>query len=362
MKKPIRILHILNGLGAGGAESIIMNWYRHIDRNKVQFDFLIRTNVNIYADEIAEYGGRVFIMPSYPRHYFANKKETIRFFEEHANDYAGIHVHGNALLYVNVFGIAKKNGINFRIYHSHSTTTDLKYLPLHKINRRRIKRLATDFFACSKAAGEWAFKSQEYIVLNNGVETDRFKYDVDVRKRTRDLLGITDETVYGHVGRFVTVKNHIFLLEVFEKVIKKEEKALLLLVGDGVLIDNIRKLAQEKGIDHKILFTGRQKKIEDFMNAMDVFMLPSHNEGLPIVAVEAQATGIPCILSDTITREVKMTDLVQFLPINDSDIWAEYGKKASHIPRKNKQEEIKQAGYDISFSTKFLEEYYYSHM
>lgn len=362
MSGPIRILHVLNGLGTGGAEAIVMNWYRHIDRSRVQFDFLVRSETNIYADEIKAYGGRVFVMPAYPRYYLANKKETTRFFEEHGQDYVAVHVHGNALLYVNVFEIAIKHGIKFRIFHSHSTFTALKYRPLHRINQYRIRKLATDFLACSTAAGKWAFKRRPFIVVNNGIDAGHFRYCQDIRASMRNRLGVGNNTVYGHVGRFVPVKNHVFLLEVFEKILKKDENSRLLLIGEGELFEGVRNMACEKKMIDKIIFAGRQSAISDYMNAMDVFLLPSHYEGLVIVAVEAQASGLPCLLSNKITDEVKLTDLVKFLPISDSDIWAEYAIKMSHIARRNTQPEIVQSGYDIVDSTKFLEDYYYSHM
>lgn len=360
MDKPIRILHVLNGLGTGGAEAMIMNWYRHIDREVVQFDFLVRSVRNVFADEIASYGGRVFVMPPYPSQYFANKRETDRFFAEHGKEYAGIHVHGNALLYVNVFPIAKRNGINLRIFHSHSTSTSSKYLPLHIFNRLRIDRMATDFLACSKAAGAWAFRGHDYTVINNGVMTEHLVFDENKRKLVRNQLKIADETVYGHIGRFEPVKNHVFLLEVFEKILQKDENSILLLLGDGKLVDQIKEMADQKKIAHKVRFAGRQKEVGDFLSAMDVFLLPSHHEGLGIVAVEAQASGLPCLLSDTIPHEVELTNLVKFLPISDPDVWVETALNMNGTLRRNTQEEIVRAGYDIKQSTQFLEKFYCS--
>lgn len=360
MNKPIRILHVLDGLGTGGAEAMIMNWYWHMNREAVQFDFLVRSSRNVFAEEIASYGGKVFVMPPYPSQYFANKRETIRFFAEHAKDYAGIHVHGNALLYVNVFSIAKKNGIDLRIFHSHSTFTKSIYLPLHVSNRLRIDRLATDFFACSKAAGVWAFGNHGYTVVNNGIMTDRFVFNENKRKMIRNQLEIADETVYGHIGRFEPVKNHAFLLEVFEKILQRDENSVLLLLGDGKLVDQIKEMAAQKKIAEKVRFAGRQKEVGDFLSAMDVFLLPSHNEGLPVVAVEAQAASLPCLLSDTITREVGLTDLVSYLPLTNSDAWAECALNMRRIPRRNTQEEIVRAGYDIKQSAQFLEKFYCS--
>lgn len=360
MDKPIRILHVLDGLGTGGAEAMIMNWYRHINREAVQFDFLVRSSRNVFADEIASYGGRVFVMPLYPSQYFANMRETSRFFAEHAKDYVGIHVHGNALLYVNVFQIAKKNGINLRIFHSHSTFTSSKYLPLHFFNRLRIDRMATDFFACSKAAGVWAFRNRDYTVVKNGVMTEHLVFDENKRKSIRDQLKIADETVYGHIGRFEPVKNHVFLLEVFEKILKRDENSILLLLGDGKLVDQIKELADQKKIAHKVRFAGRQKEVGDFLSAMDVFMLPSHNEGLPVVAVEAQTASLPCLLSDTITREVELTDAVCFLPLTHSDAWADCALRMRCLAKRNTKEDIIRAGYDIKQSAEFLEKFYCS--
>lgn len=360
MSDPIRILHVLDGLGSGGAEAIVMNWYRNIDREKVQFDFLVRSSYNIYSNEISEMGGRVFVTPSYPRHYFSNKRATSRFLKEHAKDYAGIHVHGNALLYVNVFKIAKKNDIKFRIFHSHSTSTNFKYRWLHIFNRFRIKKMATDLFACSHAAGEWAFNSKDCVLIKNGIETTRFVYNEAKREATRKKLGISDNIVYGHVGRFVPVKNHNFLIDVFEKISQKEEKARLLLVGEGSLCESIKKKALEKGLSEKIIFAGRQDDVPSYMNAMDVFMLPSYYEGLGIVAIEAQSCGLPCLLSDTITREVKVTDLVDFLPLSDMDCWVAKCIEAKNVKRRNMQQEMKLSGYDVESSVRFLEEYYCS--
>lgn len=362
MNDPIRILHVLNGLGSGGTEAIIMNWYRRIDRSKVQFDFLVRSKDNMYADEIAEYGGRVFVMPPYPHKYLKNKKETTLFFKEHGKEFLGIHVHGNALLYVNIFKIAKKNGIDFRIYHSHNTSTKIMYRPWHIFNRFRIKKLATEYFACSTLAGKWAFNFSQFTVVKNGIDTNRFSYNEAVRKNIRSRLKITNQTVYGNVGRFVPVKNHIFLLETFEKILEKDSNSFLMLIGDGDLDESIKSIAKEKGIFDKIFFLGRQNNIYDFMNAMDVFLLPSLHEGLPIVAIEAQASGLPCLLSNRISCETKITDNVQFLSISDSGLWADSAIKSSHIFRKNVQSEIKQSGYDIFDSAKFIEQCYLSHV
>lgn len=362
MSKPIRILHVLNGLGTGGAEAIIMNWYRNIDREKVQFDFLIRSNENIYTKEITEYGGKVYVMPPYPSNYFENRKATAQFFKEHAKEYAGIHVHGNALLYVNVFNIAKKNGIDLRIYHSHSDDTEFKYKLLHFFNKLRIKNLATEYFACSKEAGKWAFSDNEFKVIKNGINIEDFLYREHIREEVRKRLNISTETVYGHVGRFEKVKNHIFLLDIFEEILYQDSNSMLLLLGEGSLFEEIKELAKAKGIDSNIKFIGAVKNVGEYLNAMDAFLLPSLHEGLGIVAIEAQTASLPTLLSDTIPHEVRVTDYVSFIPITQKDAWVECALKMLYLPRKDMKKEITKAGYDIKQSVKYLECFYCSNV
>ena len=223
----IRVLHVIAGMGSGGAETMLMNWYRNINRDVVQFDFLLRSAENIYADEISKLGGKVYYTAEYPRKYLKNKKETVQFFKQHASEYAAIHVHCNALLYVNVFNIAKKYGIKTRIVHSHSTKTKNKLFELiHKINRKTIQKKATAFFACSHEAGVWAFDKIRYQLIKNGIDARRFMYDSNSRACMRRELGVEGKFVVGHVGRFLEVKNHLFLLDVFEKVSKKQKNAM----------------------------------------------------------------------------------------------------------------------------------------
>ena len=357
---PIKILHVLNGLGSGGAEAIIMNWYRHIDKTKIQFDFLIRSTENIYAEEIRNYGGQVYIMPPYPGAYFANRTETEKFFREHSGEYKAIHVHGNALLYVNIFKIAKKSGVQNRIFHSHSIQTSPAYLILHIFNRFRIQKLATHYFACSDAAGKWAFRNGPFIIINNGIITERFCYNVSVRTRMRQELGLQGKVVYGHVGRFAAVKNHVFLLEVFGKLAQKKKESVLLLLGEGELQEKIKQIAEEKGIGDKVLFLGRKSNVGNYFQAMDVFLLPSLHEGFPIVAVEAQGSGLRSVLSDTIPNEVAITELVTRLPISNSDVWVEYLMNLDPQGRRDTTADIQKAGYDIKKTTKYLEAFYCS--
>lgn len=322
---PIRILHVITGMGSGGAEMMIMNWYRNIDRTKIQFDFLLRSSENIYEEEINRLGGRVFYTAEYPKHYFKNKRQTKQFFKEHASEYHAIHVHCNALLYVNIFDIAKKYNIKTRIIHSHNThTKNMLFELVHKFNRKRVDKIATHFLACSKESGEWAaYKKREFQIIFNGIDVERFAFNQANRDDIRKKLNIEGKYVIGNVARFLPAKNHKFLIEVFKGLVKRDDTAVLILIGTGVLEDEIKDEVANAGIKDKVLFLGVKKDIEKYFSAMDIFALPSKFEGFGIVLAEAQVNGLRAFASDKIPSQAKMSNLVEFLPITDANLWAE---------------------------------------
>ena len=304
---------------------MIMNWFRNIDRSLVQFDFLLRSRENIYQSEIEALGGRVFYVSEYPNKYFQNKRETTEFFKNHINEYAGIHVHYNALLYVNVFRIARKYGVKLLIGHSHSTNTKNKlYTLIHKLNKRRIGRLATNYLACSKEAGEWAYnKGIDYQIVKNGIPLKKFEYNDDIRRQVRQELDLEDKFVIGHVGRFLDVKNHKFLIEIFQLIAQQREDARLILVGTGPLKDEIIQLVNAKKLQNKVLFLGVRKDVERLYSAMDAFVLPSKYEGVGIVLIEAQASNLPCYFSDCIPKSILYEELVHRIPLGEANCWGD---------------------------------------
>ena len=357
----IKILHVIAGMGSGGAEAMIMNWYRNIDRASVQFDFLLRSTENMYIDEIEKLGGKVYYTAEYPRHYFKNKKETIRFFKQHASEYAAIHVHCNALLYVNIFNIAKKYGIKTNIIHSHSIKTKNRVFEIiHKLNKKRMHKMANVFYACSQEAGQWAFhKGIEYQIIKNGINVERFKYNAEAREKLRAELGIEGKCVLGHVGRFLDVKNHMFLLDVFEKIRKKRNDARLILVGTGPLEEKIKEETERRGLVEQVRFLGVRKDVENIYSAIDIFALPSKYEGLGIVLIEAQASGLPCVASDCIPKECKILDSLQFLPITDSEAWSNYILKIVVPDNRLKYcDDVVNAGFDVKESVKKIQDFY----
>lgn len=286
MSNPIRVLHIITGMGYGGAEAFIMNMYRNIDRKKVQFDFLLRSNQMIYGDELEKMGSNVYYTASIPKHFVKNYFQTVRFFKEHK--YSIIHVHANALLYTSALKIAKRAGVKCRVMHSHNASLFYsKTKPIHMHNKKRIERLATHYFACSDSAGKWMFNG-DYSIIRNGIDTKRFAYNEDSRRRIRRELNIPDDAfVLGHTGHLTYVKNQMFAIDVLSEIHKAGKKAYLVLVGEGDAENELKQFANQKAVNDYVVFTGGRTDIPDLLSAFDLFVFPSIYEGLGISVLEA---------------------------------------------------------------------------
>ena len=320
-KKPIRVLQVVAWMNAGGMENYIMNLYRAIDRSKVQFDFLVHHAViGLYEQEIEELGGKVYHFSVLDdKNVFKYIVDLRRFFAEH-KEYKIVHGHLSSLA-VFYLGVAKQYGVPFRIAHSHGagflhTPKGIaKYLLF-----RTTKWNANIRLACSTEAGKYLYGNSPFEFVPNGIDVERFSFDSDVRNRLREELGLENNYVIGHVGRFNLQKNHEYLLRIFKGVLDRHPEARLLLLGDGELFEEIQKMSHELHIEEAIIFAGVHKDVEKYYQAMDVFVLPSVFEGLPVTGIEAQYSGLPCVLSDKITKEVKITDLVHFVGISDKDV------------------------------------------
>lgn len=366
MTEPIRVAHVIGNWLGGGVESVVMNYYRNIDRNKVQFDFLCsESSTDIPYEEIEKLGGRVFIVPNYTK-VFKYQKELQKIFKE--NNYKIVHSHINTM---SVFPLraAKKAGVPVRIAHSHSTTNkkEKKKNLLKQVLRPFSRVYATDYMCCSELAGRWLFGDKEYdkgnvYLLNNAIDLDKFKYNESLRKEKRKELGISDDTlVIGHVGRFVEQKNHRFLIDVFNEIHKKNSNSLLLLVGQGPLKKEIENKVEELKLNDSVRFLGQRNDINELYQAFDVFCLPSLYEGLPVVGVEAQATGLLCELSNDMTKETKVLDTTRFISLNTSaEEWAtiildDYSKFKRH----DTTSEITKNNFNIKDETSKLENEYF---
>lgn len=359
MSEPIRVLQVVTYMGRGGLETMLMNYYRNIDRNKVQFDFLTHRDERWdYDDEIESLGGKIYHLPKlnpFSKNYL---NALDKFFKEH-KEYQIVHCHQDCLSGV-VLKVAKKNGVKFTIAHSHNANQDknLKYL-IKLFEKRKIPKYADKLFACGNEAGRWMFNTDNFEVLNNAIDTDLYTYNAEKASKVKKEFGIENKFVVGHVGRFNPQKNHEFLIDVFNEIQKIKEDSVLMLVGDGDLRQEIEKKVQDLGLSEKVIFTGIRSDVNDLMQGMDVFLFPSLYEGLGIVLIEAQAAGLKCIISDTIPKDGIITDDVLSLSLNQSPvIWANEVLKYKGYKRSNNKELIEKADYDIKNNAKKLEQFY----
>lgn len=317
----IRVLHVIGAMDRGGAESMIMNFYRKIDRSKYSFDFLVHEERECDFDkEIRELGGNIFRIPRYKIYNYSKyKKEVKKFFAAH-HDYD--IVHGHICSYINIYSsIAKSYGIK-TIAHSHSANFGFSLDTIFtNVVSFHTKFIDDYFIGCSKRAGLDRYgskivESNRFDVLCNGIDVTKYRFDEMKRNELRAKLGIEDKLVIGHVGRFTYAKNHEFLIEVFNELQTVRPDSVLLLFGRGELEDDVKTQVQELHIENKVQFMGVVSNVYDYLNALDVFVFPSRFEGLGIVLIEAQASGLPCIINDTLTGEINLTDQVRRISLN----------------------------------------------
>jgi len=364
----IRVLHSVSNMDRAGLETMLMNYYRHIDRDKIQFDFLAnKPKKGAYEDEVEQLGGRVFVSPGFnPIKLLKYRAFMKDLFHEHP-EIQIVHAHNGALAYY-ALREAQRNGIDIRIAHSHNSKInwDLKW-PIKQYCRANLANVATELWGCGELAGKFYFgkkniEERGYTIIRNAIEEERFIYNEEIRERLRKEYNLGDKFVIGHVGRFMLQKNHDFLIDIFAEIKKKNENSVLFLIGEGELEKNIRDKVNKLGLTDSVIFTGSIPNVNEMYQMMDVFILPSLYEGLPVVGVEAQASGVPCIFSNTVTQEVKITDVTQFISLNEeSAYWAEQVLKHKvNNKRKNMTDDIVAAGYSIHTEAKKLEQMYLS--
>ena len=312
----IRILQCVNDMHRAGLETMLMNYYRNIDREKIQFDFLThRPERSDYDDEIESLGGKIYYAPRlYPQNYPAYFSYMKDFFKKHP-EYQIMHSHIDSMSYLPLLA-GKKAGVPVRIAHSHNTSIDkdFKY-PLKQYFRFRITSAANHYLACGEEAGKYLFGNKEFKVIPNAVDASKFYFNESVRQNKRKELGYTKEFVVGHVGRISYQKNHKFLIEVFNELQKLETNAVLMLVGVGEKEPEIREQVKRLKLEEKVRFLGNRSDVNELYQAMDVFVLPSLFEGIPVVGIEAQFADLPCIFSDKIPKEVCFSEKADFLAL-----------------------------------------------
>ena len=365
MKEPIRVLNLFTIMDCGGAETMIMNYYRKMDRTKIQFDFIVhRDQRAAYDEEILALGGRIFRMcPIYPQNFRKYRKMLSLFFQHHP-EYGIIHSH-MAQLGCFAFIEAKKAGVPARICHAHSApdtfTFDLK-MPVRNCFKRIMRPYITHMFVCGQKAGDWLYgqsNREKFVMMNNAIDACRFAYDETVRESVRRELNIENQFVIGHVGRFATPKNHDKLIDIFFEIHKMEPESVLLLIGMGELLERIQKKVVVLHLEDSVLFLGARSDIHRYLQAMDCFVFPSIYEGLPLSVIEAQAAGLPCLISNGISDQCIITDLVRVLPLEMSETeWASRVVECSSVRRTNRTEEIIKAHFDVTENVRWLEEFY----
>lgn len=344
-----------------GVTNVIMNYLTSIDMNGLVVDYLSLNQADqMYIDKIRLKGGRFYVLPRIPGKIVSYWTSLRRLVKDNAYDI--VHIHGNSHTLVLELSAVRLAGCKVRMIHSHNTTC--KYPITHKLLTPIFNLLCTDGLACGVNAGKYMFGSKPFKVLNNGVDTKRFAFNEKQREATRKLLGWENNHVIGHVGVFNEQKNHRFIVDIFEQLYHKDNKYRLLLVGDGSLRKVIENKVKEKGLEDSVYFTGNTDNVEDYLDAMDLLVMPSLYEGLPLALIEQQANGLLCVLSDTITKEVDKTGNLYFLSLNDSPAqWANFiDDKICDNFRKKKSitaiEDIKRCGYDINSEAQKLKEYY----
>lgn len=354
----VRVLQVVTYMGRGGLETMLMNYYRNIDRDIVQFDFLVHRSFEAeYDAEILKMGGHIYHLPTLNPFSISYHKKLNAFFKEHTYDV--VHSHLDCMS-AYPLAYAKKYGASVRIAHAHNKNQDhnFKYI-VKSISRRFMPQYATHLFACSEEAGKWMFGKHQFYVLNNAIDAKRYRFSADRAEREKKALNISNEFVIGHIGRFYPQKNHKFLIEIFRELVKIESDAKLFLVGTGPDRELIREKVKEYHLENKVVFMGSREDIPEILQAIDVFVFPSLYEGLGIAAVEAQAAGIPCILSDQVPVECRMTQNVEFLSLKKSPkCWAESIIKYKNRVHLDNYTEICKSGYDIKENAKKLQMFY----
>ncbi len=354
-----RLLCILSGMNVGGAETFLMKIYRQLDKTKYQMDFCINVlNKCSYEDEITAMGGKIYRIPS--------KSVSVKQFKKNLYEVVKSNNYNYVLrITSNTFGfmdlkIAHKAGAEICAARSSNSNDggSLKSRIAHKLGsilygRYVNVKIAPSDLAAKYTFGEKAYKSGLVNILHNAIDIAKYGYNSEMRVNIRSEFGMPDNTtVIGHVGRFMAQKNHGFLLEIFAEYAKFNENSVLMLVGGGELESAIREKASALGISDKIIFTGVRSDVPALLSAMDVFVFPSLYEGMPNTVIEAQATGLPCLIADTITREADITGLVHYLPLGDAGTWADYITQLPQVTRETPVQDFKENCYDIETVTK----------
>ena len=365
----IKVLQIGMTRNLGGLETYLIQQFRHLDRARVVYDFVNITAEHeiMFADEIISSGSKIFGVVSRHRNPLKHYWQWLKLLHSTRGQYKAIVLNANGLSYVFPLFAAMLFGIPIRIMHSHNAGYEIKIGVARRLliafNKILLTISATHLFACSTDAGRWLFVDRPFSVINNAIDCKRFRFSPTIRSDVRRRLGLENNFVLGHVGRFTYQKNHAFLLDVFIAVAALDPTAVLLLIGDAVedrsFFDDAQRKVLAHGLESRVKFMGVRSDVSDLMQAMDCFLLPSHFEGLGIVVIEAQAVGLPCVVSEAVPRAVDIVEgLVSFRSISSVDDWIGAIDSARTIERRDTHDQIAAAGYDIEREIDRLERFF----
>jgi len=363
-KAPERILYVHGStMNRGGTEAYMMNYYRNFDRQRLQVDFVVHGyGTGAYDSEIEAMGGRIFHVPVKSRDPLGNFRELRKILS--SGNYRVVHAQLDTMN-APVLKIAKDCGVPVRVSHSHNTAVQsgnpLKLL-LNELARRQIPGVATHLFACSEPAGNWLYGAQKFRVIPNAIDLSRFAFDPRKRNELRQALELPAEAiVLGHVGRFNAQKNHEFFIPLMKELRKRDSRFRLVMVGDGPMKEPLRQQAREAGLQDAVRFVDACSNVQDYYSLFDVFCLPSLFEGLPVVGIEAQASGLPLLVSDTVARQLDLTGNVTYLPIGaGADAWVRTLSSMEIRRDSSAAERLREKGYDITAAAKALQDWYLS--
>lgn len=350
----------------GGVGSVVKNYQSHFERDKIQIDFIIfdPREDTPFNRAVRERGATVYTFPLLSVKNIGKLIVLIqRFYKTHQGEYEIVHIHSPNIVWLCFWNI-RRYGVKFRIVHSHSTLYSNNKLKAvrNKILCLPIKGMTDIYMACSKAAGEFLFGKKninKVIVVRNAIDCSRYKYDPQIRKKVRKELELEDKIVIGHVGHFNKEKNHTFLIDIFEQALQIKQNIVLVLVGEGVLKEHAIKKVKEKGLEDKVLFLGVRNDVNELLQAMDVLMLPSLFEGIPVTGIEAQAAGLPCVMSTNVSEEFNV-GFISYVDLSEgADIWAKRIFEQYQVTdRTQGVRRMTEAGYDIHIEAKKLQNFY----
>ena len=358
--EPIRILEVVNCMNRAGLETVIMNYYNRFDREKVQIDFLTHRNYSgAYDEEIQKLGGKIYRAPrlipgNYIRYYIWMKK----FLKSHP-EYVVVHSHIDTMSFFPLLA-AKLNHIPVRISHSHSTKLDVDFkLPIKYMAKLLLPYVSNNYWSCGEEAGKFLYGKKDFFIMHNACDLKKFKFDKEIRNFQRKKYNLENKFVIGHVGRYIYIKNQTFLIDIFVEILKSNPNSTLLLIGSGNDEQMLREKVKKLNLEDKVLFLINRSDVNDLYQAMDTFIMPSLFEGLPLSCVEAQTNGLPCFISDKISKETLMTSNIKMISLdNNAEKWAEAILSSDLKRNKNSLKEISDKGYDLDRESKKIQDIY----